>query len=472
MILRLLVTFLICCLSVVLSSAQEISGHFTNEPDEMGKVSFATEDAFLIDTSTPQYKDSVRNARRKFKMKQLLMGKTYNYSIDSIHQFEYLTIPRLTNPASLSFNSVDGLRLELPFSYTKSDSSGHVLRLEPLVAYAFARKKMDASFSYSQRFHGMTNTWMTASLGTTTEDYNRVSGLSRMTNDLYTLWREENYKRFYRRDFVQLNGSRDLTYGLNLNVTLEYSDNSPLFNHSTFSFIDRKNREIQPNIPINNSLVPVQLESHQSLISRWELQYTPHYRYRIKSHTKVYAESKFPTFSLAYTGAYSNVFGSDSRFDLMKLGIKQKVEYGIENQISYRVNVGKFINKQKLYFEDFQHFNTQSTNFMFSSYDNSFRQLPFYQYSTGKQFAEAGAEWQLRRLIVKRLPLFKNSSVSEKLFVNYLTTPEIKNYVETGYGISNLFLLLNIEAVAGFENGKFSSSAIKVSLNLNELDNK
>jgi hypothetical protein len=62
--------------------------------------------------------------------------------------------------------------------------------------------------------------------------------------------------------------------------------------------------------------------------------------------------------------------------------------------------------------------------------------------------------------------LIKNSSMSEKLFVNYLSTPEIKNYVETGYGISNLFLLLNIEAVAGFENGKFRSAGVKVSLNL------
>ncbi|HAH23694.1 MAG TPA: hypothetical protein DCL77_08050 [Prolixibacteraceae bacterium] len=436
------------------------------------KTSFAKKDSFLMVSSTPHYKDSVRNSRRKFKMKQLIFGKTYNYSIDSINQFEYFSIPKLTNPASLSFNSVDGLRLELPFNYTKSDSSGHALRMEPLVAYAFARKKIDASFAYSQRFDGLTNTWMTASMGTTTEDYNRVSGLSRMTNDLYTLWREENFKRFYRRDFAQLNGSRNLTNGLNLNVTLEYSDNSPLTNHSTFSFINRKNREIQPNIPLNNTLEPVQLESHQSLISRWVIEYTPCYRYRIKNHVKVYAKSKYPTFTLGYTGAYSNVFGSDTRFDLVKLGIRQKMDVGMNNQFSYRVNVGKFLNNQKLYFEDFQHFNTQSTNFMFSSYDNSFRQLAFYQYSTGNQFAEAGAEWQLRRFIVKRLPLIKKSSVSEKLFLNYLTTPEIKNYVETGYGISNLFLLLNIEAVAGFENGKFSSSAIKVSLNLNELENK
>ncbi len=79
---------------------------------------------------------------------------------------------------------------------------------------------------------------------------------------------------------------------------------------------------------------------------------------------------------------------------------------------------------------------------------------------------EGHANWQSRRLIVKRLPLIRNTLVSEKLFVNYLSTPELNNYVETGYGISNIFLLLNVEAVAGFEDGKFRSAGIKVSMTL------
>ena len=430
------------------------------------KISFSKKDSFLLVSSTPEYKDSVRDSRRKFKIKQLLFGKTYNYSVDSIRKFEYLTIPKLTDPTSLSFNSVDGLRLELPFSYSISDSTGHSLRLNPYFAYAFGRKKLDASFSYSQRLNGLTNSWISASVGSTTEDFNRFSGLPAMTNNFYTVWLEENYRRFYRRDFLHLTASRDLANGLNLNATIEYSDNSQLANHSSYSFIKYADKEIQPNIPANNSLETWQLENHQSFIGRFVLEYTPHHRYRIRNNTKVYAESKFPTYSLAYRGAFSGVFGSDSRYDLLQLGIRQKINFGISDQFSYRANAGKFLNNNRLYFEDFRHFNTQSTGFMFSPYDNSFRLLPFYQYSTGKQFAEVHAELQSRRLIVKQLPLIRNSSISEKLFVNYLGTPGIKNYVEAGYGINNIFLLLNVEAVAGFENGKFRSSAIRVSMNL------
>jgi hypothetical protein len=270
---------------------------------------------------------------------------------------------------------------------------------------------------------------------------------------------------------MQVNVSSDIANGLNLDASIEYSDNRTLVNNSTYSIIDRKNREIQPNIPINNKLQPRQLDNHQSFIGRVVLEYTPRHRYRIRNHTKVYAESKYPTFSLAYNRAFADIFGSDARFDVMKLGIRQKRDIGPGDQLSYIFTVGKFFNTDKLYFEDFQHFNTQPTNFLFSSYEHSFRLMPFYQYSTQNRFAEAHAEWLSRRLILKLLPLLKHSSVSEKMFVNYLISPEINDHIEVGYGINNIFLLLNIEAVAGFENGKFRSSAIKVSFNLNELGN-
>ena len=433
---------------------------------ESEKSSFAAKDSFLKVSAKPEFQDSLRDSKRKFRMKHLLLGKTYDYSIDSIRKYERFTIPNLTAPTSLSFNSVDGLRAELPFSYYKSDSTGHLLRLDPHFGYAFARKKLDASFSFSQRLNGMTNSWVSVSAGTTTADFNHTSGLNSLTNDFYTLWLEENYKRFYRRDFLQVMGSRDLTNGLNLNVTLDYSDNSALSNHSNYSFIDHKGKVIQPNVPINNTLEPWQITNHQAFAYRVVLEYTPQHRYRVQNHTKIYAESKFPTYSLTYKTALSGIFGSEARYDLVKLGIRQKIDFGIDDHFTYSVTGGKFLNRDRVYFDDFQHFNTQSTGFLFSSYENSFRLMPFYQFSTSDQFLEGHANWQTRRLILKQLPVIKSSSISEKLFVNYLNTPELKSYVEMGYGISNLFLLLNVEAVAGFENGKFRSASVKVSLNL------
>jgi hypothetical protein len=434
---------------------------------ESEKLSFLKKDSFLVVSAKPEYQDSLRDSKRKFKLKHLFLGKTYDYSIDSIRKYERFTIPSLKDPTSLSFNSVDGLRLELPFSYYKSDSLGRTKRFNPTFAYAFGRKKLDAEFSYQRRLNGMTNSWISVSAGTTTADYNRTSGLNSMTNDFYTIWLEENYKRFYRRDFMQLSWSRDLANGLNVNTTVDYSENSPLTNHSTFSLIKYDDREIQPNIPVNSTMSPLQLEKHQSFIGRLVMEYTPHYRYSIRNHTKMYAESKFPTYSLTYKGGFSEIFGSDTRFDLLKIGMRQRIKFGINELFSYNLNAGTFLNSSKVYFEEFQHFNTQSTGFMFNGGDNSFRLLPFYQYSTQKSFFEAHANWESRRLFLKQLPIIRNSSFSENLFVHFLTTPEMKNYTEFGYGLKRVFMFLNVDAVAGFENGKYRSSGVKVSLNLN-----
>ncbi len=433
---------------------------------EMEKTSFAKKDSFLTVSAKPEYQDSVRDSKRKFKLKHLIFGKTYDYSTDSIRKYERFSIPKLIDPTSLAFNSVDGFRLELPFSYFRADSSGHLFRVEPHFAYAFARQKIDATFSFQQRLNGLTNSWISVAVGSSTPDFNDSSPLSAITNDLYTLWMERNYKRYYRRDFIQVNSSRDLVNGLNLSVGLGYNQNSALTNHTSYSFIDYKDREIMPNIPENNTLIPEQLEDHRSFIGRVALEYTPHNRYRIRNHTKVYAGSKFPTFSLIYRKSFADVFNSDANFDFLRLGIRQKINFGIDDHFSYRVAAGKFLNAKMVYFEDFQHFNTRPTGFMFSSYENSFRLLPFYEYSTTSQFLESHANWQTRRFILKQLPIVKNTSISENLFVNFLSTPDLKNYVETGYGINNIFLLVNIEAVAGFENGKFRSAGIKVSMNL------
>lgn len=433
---------------------------------ESEKVSFVKKDSFLLVSAKPEFQDSLRDSKRKFKLKHLVLGKTYDYSIDSIRKYERLKIPSLKDPTLLSFNSVDGLRVELPFSYYRADSTGQMKRFSPTFAYAIARKKLDAEFSYQQRLNGLKNSWFSVSAGTTTADFNRTSGLNTMTNDFYTIWLEENYKRFYRRDFLQLMVSRDLSNGLNLNATMDYSENSPLINHSSYSLIKYDDRQIQPNIPANNTLLPWQLEQHQSFIGRLVLEYTPQHRYRIRNNVKMYAESKFPTYSLVYKGAFSGIFGSDTRFDLVKIGMRQRINYGIDEHFSYIINAGTFLNSSKVYFEEYQHFNTQPTGFMFNSSENSFRLLPFYEYSTDKSFFETHANLESRRMILKQLPIIRNFSFSENLFVNFLTTPELKNYAEVGYGLRRVFMMLNVEAVASFENGKYRSSGVRVSLNL------
>jgi hypothetical protein len=53
----------------------------------------------------------------------------------------------------------------------------------------------------------------------------------------------------------------------------------------------------------------------------------------------------------------------------------------------------------------------------------------------------------------------------ETLYGNYLYQPEFKNYVELGYGLSNVFFVADACIFVGFEDGKYGRWGFKVSLN-------
>jgi hypothetical protein len=169
---------------------------------------------------------------------------------------------------------------------------------------------------------------------------------------------------------------------------------------------------------------------------------------------------------MSYAKAFSGIFSSDSDYDLLKLGIRQSLNFGVANQFAYQLETGNFLNNDKVYFEDFRHFSALPVNFLLSPYNNSFRLLPMYYYSTNQRYVDAHASLTTRKLFLKQLPILRKGSFTENLFVNYLTTPQLSNYVEAGYGISNFLMLFNLEVVAGFENGKYQSAGFKVSLNL------
>ena len=97
---------------------------------------------------------------------------------------------------------------------------------------------------------------------------------------------------------------------------------------------------------------------------------------------------------------------------------------------------------------------------------NTYRLLPYYSYATDRGFFEGFVYWENDRLLLKRLPLLNRTLISESLFINYLSTAELNSYFEIGYGLNNIFLFLNLEGVAGFENGKYKMAGLRISVNI------
>jgi len=112
------------------------------------------------------------------------------------------------------------------------------------------------------------------------------------------------------------------------------------------------------------------------------------------------------------------------------------------------------------------YFNTQSSPVLLNFYEDAFFLKPCYSVSTRKAFAEGHARYTTPTLLLKRLPVFSRTLMRENISLSMLWTPEAGYYFETGYSLSEVFLLGTAGVYAGFTGTSFESAGIRVTLRI------
>lgn len=436
-----------------------------------GEISgFRRKDSLVAIQSTQHWRDSVNMARRRFKIQHLVMGSTYSYHPRGSTNRNTLTIPGIAGSDALSFNTVDGIKLNLPFRWHKRDSLGHAFSLSPQVGYGFTRKRADAVLSAQLTWNGAKKATSGFLAGTSTVDYNGTSGMPVFDNDFHTLWYERNHKKFYRSDYISVFQELEITNGLIMRSAVGWAHRQPLENHSEYRFIDWKNRSYTPNIPENATLYPAQLERNKLSHFKVNLTWTPRQRHYFRHGFKYYVPGTWPTFTLLFKQAVSGIFGSQADYSFIETGIGQRFGMGVGQQMEYKANAGWFLSHRSLHFSDFRHFATHRGWLYTSDPFSSFALNPFYGSATSRWFTDAYVTFQARRILVKHIPALAPTILSEHLFARFLHNDHIRYYLETGYALKNIFALFSLEAIASFHSGKFKSAGLKLGLNLPSLD--
>ena len=425
------------------------------------KISFEEKDSIEIIRNTPEYKDSVRRANREFKFKHLLFGKTYSYK-ESNSRF---STPGLLSFDKVSYNTVQGFTFNAPFKYTKSDTLGHYFSLTPDFTYAFSRKHLDFSLGSVYRYNGLKRAYLGFKVGSEAVDFNQKSGIDPLLNAIGSLHFKDNYMKLFDNNYIDLWHNFDIANGLRLSTTLSYAERKQLNNTNSFYITDPDDKDYTSNIPegINPNLV----QDSKSLAFVAKLEYTPRHRYYIDKGVKrmTYFHQQ-PTFSLKYKQGINDILDSDVDFSLLEFSVRQELETGFNDRFEYNVKAGKFLSNDNMHFSDFKHFNTSKPTVMFSSGLNTFRLLDYYQHSTNEDYLEAHAQFTSDRFLLKRLPILNNSlAIQERIFANYLTHENKKNYWEVGYGLSQIFLMLDVEVVWSFDGKHHRDTGVKLKFN-------
>lgn len=407
------------------------------------------------------YVDSINNARvnPKFSFSNLIFGGKLGNDSTAFVRFSYSGLKEIFR----EYNFVDGLWLgqSLGFDFKKGKNSG--LRINPAVHWASARKtimwKTDIFYDYAPEKLGIAY----LSAGKTSQDFSGSHGVERFLNAAYSLLGGKNYAKLYERTFAEAVNRIDIANGLNLRLGLQYAKRAYTGNHTTWNFFGIKDK-YTPNLPDYSAPLTI---SHSDLAEFVvHLEYTPEYYYELNKGKKRYVRTKYPTIWTTYKQGFDGGIGDNySRYSVLSAGILQEIKSGIFDRFNYTLMAGKYFNKNPFNYIDYKHFDTNGDLLLsFNFTDQSYALLPFYVYSTNKEWLQAFVNYKTDYLLLKRLPFFQGKLFNEGLQAKFLHTSDKEYYSEWAYSIEILAGIgLSGGVFVAFDTFKYNGFGIKLS---------
>jgi hypothetical protein len=409
---------------------------------------------------TKRYTDSLRRNQEKVTVQKLLFKggirrngygnkKITTYNIDPLLvEFDY--------------NTVEGIVLRENASVqTPMFNKKELITFSPHLRYGFHNTHFNAWASvlfqknnantdgniFGNAFKKQTFEF---SGGKRVSQFNNENPITEGMNTLYTLFSKENYMKIYENYFSELKYFRQMENGFRINASALYEDRLPLNNTTDYSFTNFKYRQFTPNYPYEK--LDTQFTAHHAFITGVELEYQPGQHYIEFPNSKVSIGSIYPTFALAYQHGWKNVFNSITDFDKWSFSVWDNVDLKLRGVLSYRLNVGGFLNAKSVPIQDYQHFNGNQT-FFASQYLNSFQLAPYYANSTTAAFYTTGhIEEHFNGMLTNKIPLFRKLNWYLVAGSNAFYVNSTNNYIEVFGGIENIFKFLRVDFVEAYLN--------------------
>ena len=425
---------------------------------EEEKRNYFEEDSLQKLRSSKEYLDSLDRKNNKFKWNDLLGGYRYYRRHDS-------TSYSIGSPiTTLNFNTVQGLNFYLNTGFSKVFANGNSIRISQDVSYGISNFRWGYSMRASYYYNRNKSARLRITGGMKPVQYNAMDPISPFVNTLYTLLDGNNYMKLYEKSWFGFTHFSELTNGLYLSVGAEYAGRSALMNTTNYSWVKSSRNNFTSNDP--------QDPKNENPAFSWNtsFQIFASFRIRIRQQymsipQKQILGSKYPDLVITYLKGIPNFLGSDMNYDVLKIAIEGNQKFGPFGTLRFRGLYGTFINNKKTEFMDYHHFNGNRT--IFGKFRlNAFQLLDYYDYSTNKSYAEAYAEHHFNGFIFNKIPWVRKSRIKALAGIRYFTTEFKTNYFEVNAGIENIFNLIRIDFVAGYEAGRNVRTGIVIGVNV------
>ncbi|MBO9731000.1 MAG: carboxypeptidase-like regulatory domain-containing protein [Chitinophaga sp.] len=416
--------------------------------------------------SSPRYLDSLQRKQKGVKLMNILWSGVkhrYYFHRDSVIQSHSLNIKGLAK--SLKYNTVEGLVLALEPEVTLNTGNESALSIAPRIRYGLSNTHLNAYTEFTfinesriRKKYGR-NTWTLAG-GKRISQFNKENPIDNIANEFYTLFLKENYMKLYENWFGNLRYSRVFQTNDRLSVGLNYESRMPVENTTDFVFFKNDRKAFTPNHPYELANVP--FEKHQALVLDASFTFQPGQQFVELPDRKIPFGSKYPTFVVGYTKGIPNIGNSIVDFDKWNFSVKDNMNFKLLGEFRYHIGVGGFLNSHNVQIPDYQHFNGNQT-FYNIQYLNSFQLAPYYRYSTTAAFyTTANVEHHFNGLLTNKIPLFNRLKWNLVAGANAFYVNGDNNYVEVFGGLENIFKMIRVDVVAGYQSQEDTRIGVRV----------
>jgi len=382
-----------------------------------------------IKRESKAYLDSLDKANNTFKASNLLITGIDTRNRYKKEYFHYNSVLQ-----SVLYNTVEGLAVNYGISYSKTIDTvnNRFFAANARLRYGFSNHLLNGVVGISIPVKQLT---LSLNGGSDITDLNSQQPESQFLNSVYTFFYRQNYQKLYQKQFASVSLSGRIAGALQAGAYLEYANRKWLPNATDYSLFHRGDRQFTSN----NPLMPAQdvplFPDNQSLKLNLRASYDFNNRYETYPFGRRYLPSKYPTISITYTKGIRGVIGSDVDYDHLSADIsKSDIDLGFYGQTSFFIGAGKFINANKLYYPDYKHFEGNQL-VIYKPTFNRFLLLDYYRFSTPDKYLEGHLEHNFSGFITNKIPFLRNLKLQELIDINYLYTPELKNYTELGFGL-------------------------------------
>ena len=139
-----------------------------------------------------------------------------------------------------------------------------------------------------------------------------------------------------------------------------------------------------------------------------------------------------------------------SDFSRLGFNVTHDFDVGLLSKMHWSLDGGYFPHTTSMHFADFSHFKSYPLYIGAAGLEGAQVFSDFYQTSTNRYWMKANTTFSTSYMLIKLLPWFSERLWKESLDLVYLYTPDTPHYLQLGYRVDEISLLMDLAVFVGF----------------------